>query len=319
MFVKTKGQDRALEDLGSGIEHLVLMAVSSTLAQDSLVVIEEPELFLHPSLQRKLLTYLVEHTSNRYVASTHSAHILDAADGSISHVELIRGHTIVHAAHLPEHRAELVSDLGYRPSDLVQSNFLIWVEGPSDRTYIREMLKTVNSDLVEGSHFTIMFYGGALLSHLSFDDPEVGDFIRMNDINRKSAIVIDSDIDGNKRTDINATKQRVVNEFNSDVGMAWVTAAYTIENYVHPDLLRAAVASLYGGKTLGADLPDTESPLVGHSVEGRESPPSKTLVARQVVDLAAESGQSWSSDPWRLDALEQAAKLAALIDLANSN
>ena len=84
-------------------------------------------------------------------------------------------------------------DLGYRASDLLQANCIIWVEGPSDRIYLKYWLKAYDPDLVEGVHYTIMFYGGRLLRHLSADDEEIDEFINLRRINQNLVIIIDSD------------------------------------------------------------------------------------------------------------------------------
>ena len=62
---------------------------------------------------------------------------------------------------------EHLRSLGYRASDLLQANAIVWVEGPSDRIYLLHWLREVAPDLVEGVDFSIAFYGGALLKRLS--------------------------------------------------------------------------------------------------------------------------------------------------------
>jgi putative ATP-dependent endonuclease of OLD family len=61
-----------------------------------------------------------------------------------------------------------LEDLGYHASDLLQSNGVIWVEGPTDRLYLLKWLELTGLKAKEDLDFTIMFYGGRLLSHLSF-------------------------------------------------------------------------------------------------------------------------------------------------------
>ena len=55
--------------------------------------------------------------------------------------------TRVAPAIAPHEVAEISSELGYRASDLVQSNAVIWVEGPSDRIYVRYLIATLASEL----------------------------------------------------------------------------------------------------------------------------------------------------------------------------
>ena len=63
----------------------------------------------------------------------------------------------------------------------MQANSVIWVEGPTDRIYLNHWIQPVDPALKEGLHYSIMFYGGRLLSHLTANDPEVDEFISLAD------------------------------------------------------------------------------------------------------------------------------------------
>jgi hypothetical protein len=126
----------------------------------------------------------------------------------------------------------------------VQSNAVIWVEGPSDRIYLKHWLQIVDPSLIEGIHYSIMFYGGRLLSHLSADDEEVTDFIQLRALNRHICIVMDSDKSG-PRAQVNDTKRRLQDEFEKHGGVAWLTKGREIENYIDHARLQKVVKSLY--------------------------------------------------------------------------
>jgi hypothetical protein len=113
----------------------------------------------------------------------------------------------------------------------LQTNFIVWVEGPSDRIYLLRWLRAKAPELVEGIHFSVMFYGGRLLSHLSADETMVAEFINLRRLNQHMAILIDSDrrIVG---APINATKRRIKAEFEKGGNLAWITAGREIENYI---------------------------------------------------------------------------------------
>jgi hypothetical protein len=123
---------------------------------------------------------------------------------------------------------------------LIQANAVIWVEGPSDRLYLNWWLSKAAPDLIEGIHFSIMFYGGRLLSHLTAgDDEDVSEFIELRSLNRNLAIVIDSD-KASEGDEINATKKRIVSEFSAPA-FAWITNGREVENYIQHAALQDAV------------------------------------------------------------------------------
>lgn len=155
-------------------------------------------------------------------------------------MRLVDDRTIVENASTSHAISSICDDLGYRPSDLLQSNCIIWVEGPSDRLYLNHWINSINNTLLEGIHYSIMFYGGRLLSHLSADDAEVKDFISLRRLNRHMVIVLDSDRT-KEADDLNETKTRVESEFTDGVGFAWVTQGREIENYIDPKLLEISL------------------------------------------------------------------------------
>lgn len=245
--VETPSRTLPLASLGSGVEQVIILASAATVTSGSVVCVEEPETNLHPILQKKFIDYLNVETSNQYIIATHSSHLLDEARATIHHLELTDTGT---SSTLARRRHELVricNDLGYRPSDIMQANCVIWVEGPSDRTYIRRWLELVDADLAEGIHYSIMFYGGKLLSHLSASDAALSEFIALRKLSHASVVVIDSDRKSS-RARLGKTKARIKTEFEADVpapGFAWVTSCYTIENYLPSDKFKHVVDQLY--------------------------------------------------------------------------
>src|SRR5262245_9835315 len=103
---------------------------------------------------------------------------------------------------------------------LLQANGIIWVEGPSDRVYLNRWLGFVAPNLVEGIHYSIAFYGGKLLAHLSCEDDPVADLFRVLRINRHALLMVDRDGD-NEAAQLNQSKERILDELGPD--SCWVT------------------------------------------------------------------------------------------------
>lgn len=247
-----------LSQSGSGLKtiiivliyiHLVPVVVKKSLS-DFAFGFEELENNLHPALQRRLLSYLrniAEEHGCIFFLTTHSNVEIDLfskdKQAQILHVihDGIKATSRTVKTYI-ENRG-ILDDLDVRASDLLQSNGIIWVEGPSDRIYLNCWIELwSNGKLHEGNHYQCVFYGGRLLAHLSSEDPElVEEGVSILRTNRNCAILIDSD----KRTQqarLNDTKRRVISEVGDNDGFSWVTKGKEIENYIPAD----AIASWKG-------------------------------------------------------------------------
>lgn len=283
IYVSIKQKVLPLDSLGTGIHELIIMAAAVTLVDGVLFCVEEPEIHLHPELQKKLTQYISRNTQNQYFIASHSNAFFDLPGVNIYACNLVDGHTSCCLVSSAAEKHAVLMDLGYRPSDLLQANYIIWVEGPSDRIYINHWIKAKAPYLVEGLHYAIMFYGGRLLSHLSYDDPLVGDFVRLSCLNRNACIIVDSDRKA-PHSHINDTKRRVIKDFQSCGCLALITTGRTIENYVPEAVLNRAIEKVH---------PQTYRPLAwGRYADLTHIRQNKTIdkvaVARAVTEGKAD-------------------------------
>lgn len=245
----------ALSQSGSGLKTIIqalcfihlLPRVTNTNINNFVFAFEELENNLHPALQRRLLTYIAKQARiNNFIVflTTHSNVAIDIFntqdDAQILHVthnsEFAQCKTV--RAYV-EHNGVL-DDLDIRASDLLQSNGIIWVEGPSDRIFLNRWIELWSGGaLKEGNHYQCVIYGGRLLAHLSglAPDDEGNDGISILKVNRNAIVLMDSDKRA-KNTAVNATKKRVCEEIEDMGGLGWITSGREIENYIVPSVVQ---------------------------------------------------------------------------------
>lgn len=287
-----------LESFGTGIHQLVLLCSTLVIHENSVVCIEEPEIHLHPELQRKFIQFL-EKTKNTYFITTHSNIFLDSRyKTSIYHVENDGQKSIISHADRNEKTFGILNDLGYHSSDILQANGVIWVEGPSDRTYMLKWISLINPELIEGLHFIIMFYGGRLLSQVSFQNETIAsELIPLLKLNRNAFVLMDRDGFSSK-TKINSTKIRIQDEIG-DKG-CWITKGREIENYLSTNTL---------SKWLKSDVTTNSDYKLEDIVSPKKYDLAKSKYSKEIVEFIT------SED---FDILDLKSKLNQLIKLIHT-
>lgn len=234
-----------LSKMGSGVKTILLVlillhikpSIDNLKIEDHVFALEELENNLHPSLQRRLYYYLFEfskQTKCTLFLTTHSNIVIDLynslEDTQIFHINKVDGVTKITSILKQLEFKKILDDLEVKASDLLQSNGIIWVEGPSDRTYLNKWINLIDKTLIEGNHYSIMFYGGRLLSNLTFDyDLVNNELIPLLKLNTNSFVIMDRD-GKNVSPKLNNTKLRIQEEIGEN--SVWITKGREIENYL---------------------------------------------------------------------------------------
>ena len=319
VYLKSGSVFVPVSQCGSGLKTIIQLACLFNMEDMSghkLFVFEELENSLHPHTQRRLLKYIDSKVGEGSIIamSTHSPVILDYFQGceGVSFYEVYKNgnslDTKVRRVSAFNDRVGVLDSLGVRASDAMQTNFVIWVEGPSDRIYVREWLSIVSGgSLLEHEHYTIMFYGGKLLSHLTIDEgQQVEELIQLLKINKKCAILIDSD----KKTEnskVSGTKRRIYQEAESHAVLRWTTAGREIENYISDKFW----STHFNIKISECGRYDK----ISEKLLGKKTPDGKVVGSK--VDIAKFVELNAISSDYVLDCIEKAKRLAREISNAN--
>lgn len=259
VYLQEEGQERvALSKSGSGLKTIILVLLNLMIMPELeeyknrkiVYGFEELENNLHPALQRRLFDYLYNYAilkDTRIFITTHSHVAINAFfgrdDTQIYHVIKENGHAALKKIDSFIDKVEILDDLDVKASDILQSNGIVWVEGPSDRIYIKRWLEVfTENDFIEGKDYQFLYYGGKTLANYSLEEnPQL---INILTTNHNAAIIMDSD-KRNRQSKLNDTKKRVIEEFGKLGMFCWVTKGKEIENYISCTALSKAL-----GKTL---------------------------------------------------------------------
>jgi predicted ATP-dependent endonuclease of OLD family len=168
LHVREKGFSISATELGEGMQNAlvlsILQAFEERRKQGAILLIEEPEMFLHPQMQRSLYKTLREIAkTNQVIYTTHSPHFVSVPD--YEEVMVVRkgpDGTTVSASNLPtdsKRREKLVKELDPERNELFFATRLLLVEGDTEKLALPQYAKKLGLDLDrEGA--TIVEVGG---------------------------------------------------------------------------------------------------------------------------------------------------------------
>ena len=189
-----QSKQREIYNLGDGLQSIIiiLFAAYRNKNRKSLIFIEEPELHLHPRWQKLLIEALLKIDNHQYFLSTHSASFININKSTIFRVTRKNRISRIMNAHLNNNRKIALNELGYSASDIFQTNFILWVEGPSDKEYLEAWIKITEPNLELGIDYSILFFGGSVFKNLLFDGDSIN-VDKLSEVNQNFGIILDSD------------------------------------------------------------------------------------------------------------------------------
>ncbi len=131
-----------LSELGSGITQFILVLANAAIKKPSYILIDEPELNLHPSLQLDFLTTLGSYASEGVLFATHSIGLARAsADRIYSVRKIVDGESEIFELDDTPRLSELLGELSFSGYKELGFDKVLLVEGKTDVKTIQQFLR----------------------------------------------------------------------------------------------------------------------------------------------------------------------------------
>ena len=273
------GVDYRLASSGTQVS-LAYFGLTGALSDAAFVIWDEPENGLHPTRRIRILD-LIKNDKRTFFLATHALefaplfydkgrvfrcdyeYLEDAAAPSLSINKVTtRGDAF-----------RLLEALGVQPArTLFTANVIVWVEGPTELIFYRHWLAQYFSkhapEIEEGFHYTIMHYGGGLISYLDVMDDQ--DLLRVSalydllSLCRHPIIIVDSDfrVEPKKGEELTALKPSAkkiydqvqrLNEDRAGAALFCYTGGREVENYFPDDAIWHAVTHCWKSSAKHSD------------------------------------------------------------------
>lgn len=187
LIITIDGRSYKLADVGSGIAQFVMVLASAARAKPDYILIDEPELNLHPALQLDFLTTLASYApKGGIIYATHSFGLARATANRIYSVqrEGKSGSQIMPYESTPR-LAELLGELSFSGYKELGFDQLLLVEGSTELLTFQQFLRLYNKE-----HQTVLLpLGGSQLINSSCEQ-QLSELTR---ITKNICAVIDSE------------------------------------------------------------------------------------------------------------------------------
>jgi hypothetical protein len=139
-----------LDKSGTGIGQVIAILYVVIASESNVLVIDEPNSFLHPAASRQLVTVLRQYPNHQYIISTHSPETLSGSRPDKLFV-LRWQEEETRISVLPRENVQSVQEalieVGSRLSDIFGADAVIWVEGATEEACFPRILKSAGVDL----------------------------------------------------------------------------------------------------------------------------------------------------------------------------
>lgn len=135
----------SLKECGTGISQvLAILFLIMTSDKPRVIIIDEPNSFLHPGAVKKLIEIIKRYPQHQYIISTHSPEVIKTAEpNNVLFLTQENGKTNIECVDLSkfEDQSRCLQDIGVSLSDVFSADSIIWVEGPTEEVCFPLIMK----------------------------------------------------------------------------------------------------------------------------------------------------------------------------------
>jgi predicted ATP-dependent endonuclease of OLD family len=263
LHVSINNKEHEIHFLGDGIQALITLLYPVFLAKPKAwVFIEEPEVHLHPGMQRLFIETLLNDPTIKdkeltIFLTTHSNHLFDTAVENQDKVSVLAFQKTQEdpprfsISATTSGQLNILNLLEVTNSSVFMANCAIWIEGPSDRIYLRKYLEEYVKHhhpklrLHEDLEYCFFEYAGSNLAHYVFsDDPEklsVDETEKINAWFLANRIFLVADADGEKKK----KKHSDLLDQQNDRFKYYILPVREIENLLSPALIAEQLPNIF--------------------------------------------------------------------------
>ena len=144
-----------LNECGSGVgQVLSILYLVLTSDHPQVIIIDEPQNFLHPGAVRKLIDVLKKYPQHQYILATHSPVVITASNpATFTIVRATDGESVLEAMNPSnaKHLQAYLSEIGARLSDVFGADNILWVEGQTEEQCFPLLLRKIANRSLMGT------------------------------------------------------------------------------------------------------------------------------------------------------------------------
>lgn len=138
----------SLSECGTGVGQVlaILYVIFTSKTQRKVIVIDEPQSFLHPGAVRKLIDILKQHSEHQYIIATNTPTVITAANlSTITLIKQTGAQSTVESLDVKkaENQFLWLNEIGASLSDVFGFDKILWVEGKTEERCFSLILETL--------------------------------------------------------------------------------------------------------------------------------------------------------------------------------